>query len=224
MKSSIKENAVLFLFLLSVACSGDGGGQATGATETGNSIGAAVQAVFGGDDQASRLSERNLLLARLADFFMRRANAQDGPTSACDMLDEPPDPVSVGASIEPGTYGAPSNPITLGATDDCEDGGEYATFTVSSHSLDCVDGEGTTSTLTMVDSSGVWRENQSANRTEIYGTFNMQLGGETANDIRCSLIIQHAEQEGGGEFSGVCEDADGNAIDQTTDLTCTDNE
>ena len=76
----------------------------------------------------------------------------------------------------------------------------------------------------MVDSSGVWRENVTTNQTEIYGTFNIQAGGETASDIRCSLVIDHDEGGGSGEFSGDCADADGNAIDQSTDLTCTDSE
>ncbi|MBI4411196.1 MAG: hypothetical protein HY541_01780 [Deltaproteobacteria bacterium] len=218
---------VLLFLLFVTACGGDN--SATGATETGNSIGAALTSIFGGENESAGLTSRRLFLARLTDLFTRKATAQEERQTACEVIadETAPSDVETSLSIEAGTYGAPSNPITVSADDDCEDGGEYASFNVVSHPLDCVNGAGETSTLLMVNSSGIWRENTVTNNTEIYGTFNIQLGDETAENIRCSLLIEHDENDEPGDtgtFSGVCEDENGNAVEQSSDLTCTDTE
>ncbi|MBI2340071.1 MAG: hypothetical protein HYU99_06895 [Deltaproteobacteria bacterium] len=216
---------IILLFLLFVtACGGD---SATGATETGNSVGAALTSIFGGEEESAGLTSHGLLLARLTDLFTRKASAQEERQTACEVIagETAPSDVETSLSIEAGTYGAPSNSITVSADDDCEDGGEYASFNVASHPLDCTNGAGETMTLLMVNSSGIWRENIDTNNTEIYGTFNMQLGDETAENIRCSLLIEHDEDDEPGDtgtFSGSCEDENGNAVEQSSDLTCTD--
>lgn len=187
-------------------------------------VGAAIGSIFGGDEASASLSRKNRILARLADLFVREAMAAKRQmTSACDQLDGPPDDVVVGATVEPGTYGMTGNSVDLEASDGCDQGGEYATFDVASHSLECVDGDGAASAVTMVDSAGVWRENASTNQTEIYGTFNIEVDGETYSDIQCSLTITHPAGEGGGEFGGDCEDGDGQVIEQASETTCTDN-
>jgi len=197
----------------------------TPSTGTGSeNVGAAIGSIFGGEEGTASLSRKQRVLARLADLFVRKAMAaRQGMQSACDSLGDSPDGVSTGASVEAGTYGLTSDSVAIEVTDGCDQGGEYASFEVSSHAMDCVDGDGAETTVTMVNSSGVWRENSSSNQTEIYGTFNVEVDGETFSDIRCSLTITHGENGGGGEFGGDCEDGDGQVIEQASETTCTDN-
>ncbi|MBI2340070.1 MAG: hypothetical protein HYU99_06890 [Deltaproteobacteria bacterium] len=208
------------------ACGGatsDSATDASGDESGAENVGAAVGSIFGGEESLAALQKKERVLSRLVDLFVREAKAQAGQPTACEVIanEDDPDDVETSLSIEAGTYGMTGATVTLTAADGCDQGGEYASFSLESHSLDCEDGDGNESTLTMLDSSGVWRENVDTNVTEIYGTFSVEVEGETFSDIQCSLTITHGD-EGDGEFGGDCEDSEGSVIEQAGETTCTD--
>lgn len=210
------------------ACGGASSDNSTDASDASGAenVGAAVGSIFGGETDMASLEKKHLILSRVSNLFFRQAVAQMESPTACEVVesgDGPPEDVSTSLSITAGTYGMTGATVELEASDGCDQGGEYAGFTLESHSLDCVDGDGTETTVTMVDSQGVWRENLDTSTTEIYGTFSVQVEGETFSAIRCSLTITHGD-EGEGEFGGDCEDSEGAVLEQASETTCTQNE
>lgn len=192
----------------------------TDSSTADSNVGAAVSAVFGGSSQSASLNPS--LTDKLASILIRQAQAQSGPpTSACDSLSETPSDITMSTSITAGTYGLTSNSVTVTADDGCAEGGEYVGFTVTAHAMVCEDGSGNTQEITMENCTGVWRINSSTLLTEIYGTFSMSTGSETASDIKCSFTIDNSAGPD-GELVGSCEDASGNAVSQASDASCSD--
>lgn len=211
------------LAIIALALPGCGGSTLTGGTETGNTdkLAAAVTSLFGGNGSEAQL-KRVRIPQKLLAMLVREAQAQSGPpTSACDENNSSPGDITMSTTIAAGTYGLSSNEVTVTAADGCAEGGQYMAFTVASHTMNCEDGSGTTTSLTMEESTGIWRINPTTSKTEIFGTFNITSGSSTASGVRCSFTIDNSSGTD-GEFSGDCEDASGNALSQATDTTCTD--
>lgn len=215
----------LFLSLGFSACgSSTSEGEQASLPASQENVGAAIGSIFGGSGETANLTKKSAVPYRLVSLLVRQARAQMESFSACDMLDTmPEDDVVVSGTIAAGTYGrTPDDTVTLTEDEDCDSGGEYASFVVTSHSMTCTNGEtGDETTMTMDSGAGVWRENQETNATEIYGTFNISSGEDSVTDLLCSFTISH-DQEGGGVFSGGCVDAEGVEVEQSEDVTCTD--
>ncbi|MDO8518850.1 MAG: hypothetical protein Q7T11_01650 [Deltaproteobacteria bacterium] len=201
-------------------------GSATTSTPTDapdENVGAAVGSLFGGSGESAALKKATL--DRLAAILIREARAQMERQSACESLesgDGDGAAIVVTGTISAGAYGMPDNEVEVTVSDGCDEGGEYASFVVTSHAFTCTDAEsGETSSVTMDTGSGVWRENLDTLETEIYGSFDISSGDTLSEDIRCSFIISH-EEEGDGVFGGDCVDSENNAVEQASDVTCTD--
>ena len=224
--------SVLSVLAASLLAFSSCGSSSSGGSSSGDgsaSVGAAIGAVFS-SSSSSGLLEKRSLPSRIAELFIKRAIAQsegEFPTT-CESVgdDNGAEGVTTSSSITAGTYGASSNPVTVTADQDCEsapdDTESYASFVVSSHDLSCTDGDGNTASLTMSDASGIWRQMDETTGTAIYGTFSVTAGGETFTGIQCSLTITGGDETGGGTFDGDCEDSDGNAVTQDSEMTCTD--
>ena len=216
------KNILLGSLLLSlVQC----GGGTTGGTETGNpqsTIGAAIGALFGSRNK-SALRVQPTLPTRLVQLLIQTAEAASQNHTACDPVTDNPSGVTTSNTITAGSYGISTNSITVTAANGCDQGGEFASFTISSHTLACTDSKGNSSSVTMTKSTGVFRENATLNATQIYGNFNLASGSSSSTRVACSFVITNPQQgHGTGQFSGSCEDSQGNPITQTTDTTCSD--
>lgn len=219
---------ILLPVLICISACGGEGGTETGNTDA-NTIAAAMGSIFGNDSESASIV-KGAGIARLIEKFVRQAKAQSEQSqfTACDSVNsEQVDAEGVVTSpdIEAGEYGVPGNSVQVTDEDGCDQGGEYAGFTVTSHSFVCIEqSTGEQSNLTMDTGTGIWRENLGTNSTEIYGTFNMTSDSGTAVGIRCSLTITHDEgmEGGGGSFSGDCVDSNDQEIEQVTDTICQD--
>lgn len=214
----METSRLLFLVVFAAGLVGCRETSLSGGTDTGNAgeakLAAAVGLLFSGDEEAASL------LAR-ATRAQSDGDSMDSQ-SACETVEngeDAPSGVDMTLSVVAGTYGMTGSSVTLSESDGCDQGGEYAGFNVTSHDLSCSDGDGNQTTLTMQESSGVFRENLELSRTEIYGTFSLTDGTNAATGIRCSLTIDRNQRFGGG-----CEDASGIEIEQDSNTTCVDNE
>lgn len=216
------------MFLLSIlgmalSCSGTRG--SVGGTETGNTVGAAVASLFGTDEDSAALERKVSFPSRLAALLIREARAQmNGQRSACDVRSGDASGIEMGQTVEPGTYGVSDSPgdfVILTTANGCDQGGDYATFQVLSHSMICTTSEGAVSTVTMTDSTGVFRETGTA--SDIYGIFNISAGDGAAVAVSCHFTITHSDMSRDSNFSvAVCVDASGTSVEQTGDTTCMD--
>ncbi len=219
---SMRKIGGIFLAGLLLACQG---GSTTGGTETGNasesSIGAAVGSIFSSESDSAAFQSRRSIPLRLVALLVKEAQAEgEGSSSACDMSDEGPDGISISPTVAADTYGVSSDEVTVTAADGCDQGGTYASFTITSRSMDCTN-NGEELIMTMTDSTGVFTEDAEANATRIYGTFNVAVGGgEPSADIRCSFTIPYSNEGGNQQLSGTCEDRNGNTIEQSSDTIC----
>lgn len=254
MKNNVFLLAVVAVFSFG-ACSTTSSTSSSSTTTSDNgsdAVGAAMGSVFGGTDSSAALNKKVTLPAKVVELFIRKAIAEeeesDFPTTCESLSESPGSGVTVDDEIAAGTYGASSSAVTVTADEDCESLPDsvdaYASFIVASHDMTCVDGDGNSSTVSMTDASGIWRQRTEDEGTTIYGTFSMQVGDATASGIKCSLTItgggdsgEHSEEEegeeghseeeesegsSGGTFSGDCEDSSGAAVSQESSLTCTD--
>ncbi len=203
------------------ACSSGSGGTSTESSSASDTVGAAVGSIFSSESDSAAFQSRRSIPLRLVALLVKEAQAEgEGSSSACDMSDEGPDGISISPTVAADTYGVSSDEVTVTAADGCDQGGTYASFTVSSHSMDCTN-NGEELTMTMTDSTGVFTEDAEANATRIYGTFNVAVGDGEPEIVDCSFTITHGS-ETGGEFTGSCEDSEGEPIEQSSDASCTD--
>lgn len=145
-------------------------------------------------------------------------------TGICDTLDTNPTGITKSASVTPGSYGTTENSVSLTAENGCDNGGDYASFTLSTHDFSCSTSTASF-TLTMTNSSGVTTQNIELNQNIIYGSFNLSTDGGTTNSAyNCYIVItvqDTSENPSASEtFTGQCEDSDGNTVDQSSDITC----
>lgn len=203
----------IFFSILLLACQG---GDTTGGTETGNAfeknIGAVVGSLFGEEDQS----------AGLLALLVREAQAQVDRPPFCEWIEEEnnDEGITFSGQVTAGTYGKSGSSVTVTSQDGCSEGGTFASFFVQFKEMDCTGEDNESFTLTMENCSGVFREDTTLQITQIYGTFTMTSGSETATDIRCSFTIPYSNEGGGEQLSGSCEDSDGNEIEQSNDTTC----
>lgn len=210
-------------FILGACSSGTGGGTSTGSSSANGTVGAAVGSIFASEGDNASLQSRRSLPLRLVALLVEEAHADgEGPTSACDIASssEGPDDVSTSATVTAGSYGVTGDEVTVTAADGCDQGGDYASFTVASHTMDCTN-DGEEMTMTMTDSTGVFREDTDENATKIYGSFNVAVGDGDAESVECSFTILHGSG-GAGSFTGSCEDSEGEPIEQSDDASCSD--
>lgn len=198
--------------------------QATGGTETGNTLGAVITSLFSDEGQNASLQ----IAMRIRQVSNRTKDSEEsGRETTCEVIANSDDAVDdVGASgvVTAGTYGTSSHSVTVASADGCDEGGEYASFHVTSHELECADLGGNAIVVTMTDSTGVWRENLETLQTEIYGTFTITSASGTASGVQCYLTIDHSSEEAEGLFDGECEDEIGQMIEQSSSFVCQDNE
>lgn len=216
-----KLGILIISLALSLGACGGNGDETPTATSGGENIGAAVGSLFGSEEQASLTIKRSIPY-RLVTLMVREAVAQEtgpqtGPMSACDAIGNE-EGIAMSRSVEAGTYGiegSEGNFVTLAAADGCDQDGDYMSWTVSSHSMTCTDGSGTSTTVTMTDSSGVFAETSAG--SDIYGTFNVSAGDDGATGVACHLVISESTFT-----TAVCVDTAGNSVSQDADTSCTD--
>lgn len=217
---NIRTGIVCAMLALSLgACQGT----QTSASTAQDTVGAAVGSLFQGESQSASL--KRSIPGKLLAFLISEAHAQAARTTACESLaeEETPSDIETTAGIEAGDYGTVGHSISVTSADGCSEGGEYASFNVGSHELDCSLPEGESATVTMTDSSGVWRENLDTLQTEIYGTFTITMGSETVSNVRCYLTIDHSSEDSEGLFGGECESEAGDAFQPSDEVSCSDN-
>ena len=210
----------LWVCILTFGCTG--GETPIGGTETGNTLSAAVASVFNSQEQSVRLVKPPLPI-RIVSLLIREAVAGTAavthPTSACNLIPPKDNNILFSRSLQAGTYGVTNsveNFVTLNTNDGCDQGGLYASFHILSAIMTCTDSLGGKSSVTMTDSSGVFKETSAS--SQIYGTFNLSSDGSSAVGIQCHITVNHTE--GSDKFSAVCTDSLGNSVTQATDVSC----
>ena len=184
-------------------------------------VGAAVGSLFGNKNQAS-LSRS--IPYRLVSLMIREANAATAelPFSVCGIIDQAPKDVGASNSVTAGTYGIANNAadfVSLTEKDGCDQGGNYASFHIASHSMTCTNG-GNKATMTMKESTGVWTISETS--TQIFGNFTVSNEKGTDSGMSCHITVPISGNGPSNNFTAVCSDSAGNSFKPATDVTCTD--
>jgi len=198
---------------------------------------AAMASAFGGSDTTSTAH----VVSGVKKYLIQKAQKEDAPgVKTCEWMTSGPSDIEVDGDIDAGVYGADFNMIEVskeqGCTIDGEENpnGEYASFTGESHQLNCQDKDGNEFSVLMEDFSGVYKDTLDEDaiaHTSIYGAFtltpmqnNDPLDAQ-AVDVDCSLTIDDAQENGGGNFGGGCTDGTtGEEFEADEDIVCQDAE
>ncbi len=129
-----------------------------------------------------------------------------------------PEGVEMSASIEAGTYGSTSDPVTVTVDDDCESEATnaFAAFELTADVAGTCTGD--LSVTMKAGSAGISR-NTSEYEPEIFGTFSFDVNGTTYEGIKCTIRLDG----NGAVVTAVssCVDSAGAAVTMSASNTCT---
>lgn len=212
--------------LFIVSCGSSSSTSSSSSTTTNAAVAntsSAVTAAFSSGSGSSSVNQQARLPMHILKALIAQARAQ-GSEDTCDSVSNGPTNVTSSAQGNSGTFGSASDSVTVDTdTSYCQDSSGnsntnssnelFASFTVSSASVTCDDGNNMT-----MSGTGIWRNRPSLGfYPQIYGTFTVVDADGNSEEVDCSIALSEGEEI---DSSSTCTDSSDTAIEMDTSVSC----